>query len=74
MTAVAPRIFWQIVAGSARRDYSEDFLRFGMAFVGGSTQVATMAKVRKGGNVLLKRGMSAVVAVGEVVERDGKCG
>ena len=26
--------FWQVAAGWVGRDYSEDFLRFGMAFVG----------------------------------------
>lgn len=45
-----------------------------MAFVGGNDQVKAMSRVRAGDTVLLKRGMSAVVAVGEVVERDGKCG
>ena len=65
--------FWQIAAGSAGRDYSDDFLRLGMAFVGGSNQVSVMARVRTGDTVLLKRGMRVVVAVGEVVERDGRC-
>jgi hypothetical protein len=31
--------YWQIAAGSAGRDYSDIFLKFGMAFVGGETQI-----------------------------------
>ena len=65
--------FWQIAAGSTGRDYSEDFLRFGLAFVGGAVQAAAIARVRPGDTVLLKRGMSMVIAVGEAVERGGKC-
>ena len=65
--------FWQVAAGSAGRDYTEEFLRFGMAFVGGSDQIKAMSRVRAGDTVLLKRGMSTVVAVGEVIERDGRC-
>ena len=65
--------YWQIAAGSRGRDYTKEFIRFGMAFVGGDRNVATMTKVAVGDRVLLKRGRSRVVAVGEVVTRDGKC-
>lgn len=64
--------YWQIAAGSQGRDYAKDFLRFGMAFVGGPQQMSKMAEVEVGDRVLLKRGMSHIMAVGEVVQRDGK--
>ena len=64
--------YWQIASGSLGREYGEDFIRFGMAFVGGVKHAARMAEVEVGDRVLLKRGMSKVVAVGEVVERHGK--
>jgi len=63
--------YWQIAAGSEGRDYSEDFLRFGMAFVGGPTQQATMKKVREGNCILLKRGLTQLIAAGTVVRRNG---
>ena len=64
--------YWQIASGSLGRDYSGDFIRFGMAFVGGQEHMSRMAQVEVGDRILLKRGTSHVVAVGEVVERDGK--
>jgi hypothetical protein len=64
--------YWQIAAGSSGRDYSDQFIRFGMAFVGGENACATMADVSPGDIVILKRGKSQIHAVGEVVERDGK--
>ena len=64
--------YWQIAAGTSVREYTDVFLLHGMAFVGGDTQVETMRKVEVGDRVLLKRGMSELVAVGEVVERDGR--
>jgi hypothetical protein len=42
-----------------------------MAFVGGDAQIATMQQVALGDVVLLKRGLSSIVAAGEVVERNG---
>ena len=65
--------YWQIAAGAHGRDYAEAFLRYGMAFVGGLVQVETMHRVEAGDRVILKRGMSQVVAAGEVVERNGSC-
>jgi hypothetical protein len=64
--------YWQIAAGSFGRDYACDFLRFGMAFVGGKRQIEEMDKVALGDRVILKRGVSRIAAVGQVVERDGK--
>ena len=66
------KTYWQVAAGSIGRNYADLFLKFGMAFVGGENQVKTMAKVSIGDILLLKRGVSKVIAVGEVVERDGK--
>jgi hypothetical protein len=62
--------YWQIAAGSLGRDYSNEFLRYGMAFVGGDRQCETMATVEVGDVVLLKRGLSELVAAGRVVARD----
>jgi hypothetical protein len=64
--------YWQIFAGSDSRDYSEDFIRYGLAFVGDSPKIATMQQVELGDRVILKRGLSLIVAAGVVVERDGK--
>lgn len=62
--------YWQIAAGSDGRDYAEDFLRFGMAFVGGASQCDAMSNVQVGDCVLLKRGRSQMVAAGLVVARN----
>ena len=45
--------YWQIAAGSAGRDYSNLFLKFGMAFVGGETPIATMKEVDAGDVIVL---------------------
>lgn len=62
---------WQIFAGSHGRDYSEDFIRYGLAFVGGSEQIAALAKVQANDIILLKNGREKVSAVGHVESRDG---
>ncbi len=62
---------WQVAAGSLGRDYASDFLRFGMAFVGGDVQIATMEQVEAGDCIILKRGVSQIIAVGCIVERGG---
>lgn len=66
------KTYWQVAAGSLSRDYTQDFLRYGMAFVGGDIQIATMAKTKANDRIILKRGMSEIVAVGEIKEREGK--
>ena len=64
---------WQIAAGSLGRDYTDRFLRHGMAFVGGDTPCSTMDDyLQLGDKIILKRGMSQIVAAGRVVARDGK--
>lgn len=57
---------WQIAAGSDQRDYVNDFLDRGLAFVGGQKQIALLEKVRPGDLLVLKRGLTKVEAIGEV--------
>jgi len=64
---------WQVAAGSSGRDYSQAFIEFGMAFVGGDVSRNAMKQVEVGDHIILKRGMSEILAVGVVVERNGKC-
>ena len=48
-----------IAAGSLGRDYTDRFLRHGMAFVGGDTPCSTMDDyLQLGDKIILKRGMS----------------
>lgn len=63
--------YWQVAAGSEGRDYTERFLQYGIAFVGGDSPIATMEQVSLGDVVLLKRGLSSIVAAGQVVQRNG---
>ena len=66
------KTYWQIAAGSVGRDYSNVFLKFGLAFVGGKTSIATMNnEVNVGDIVLLKLGTRKILAAGVVVERNG---
>lgn len=64
--------YWQIAAGSNGRDYSESFIKFGMAFVGGEEQEDTILKIEENDIVILKIGMSQIKAAGIVVSRNGK--
>jgi hypothetical protein len=64
--------YWQIAAGSAGREYSNSFLKYGMAFVGGPKQIATMNEVDPGDIVILKQGTGKILAAGEVVQRKGQ--
>lgn len=64
--------YWRVASGAFGRDYAKDFIRYGMAFVGGDAKVAAMATVNVNDRILMKRGISEVVAVGKVVERDGE--
>ena len=64
--------YWQIAAGSSGRDYSKEFLKFGMAFVGGDSYIRRMKEeVNAGDIVVLKQGVSKILAAGKVVQRDG---
>jgi hypothetical protein len=62
---------WEIAAGAFGRDYSQFFLRHGMAFMGCEFW-DSLARVRPGDIAILKRGISEIVAVGEIVSRDGR--
>jgi len=66
--------YWQIAAGSGTdsRDYSDEFLRFGIAFAGDDGQSNPICQVQPGERMVLKRGISRIIAAGEVVQRDGK--
>jgi len=61
--------YWQVAAGSDQRDYSSYFLRFGLAFVGGDNQIATLRGLAPNDRVILKRGLQEVVAAGIVVKQ-----
>ena len=63
--------YWQVAAGSDQRDYSQAFLDYGIAFVGGPANIAVMEQVEVGHVLLLKSGTSELRAVGRVVERGG---
>lgn len=59
--------YWQIAAGSDQRDYSDLFLKYGIAFTGGELE----ERVNLGDIMVLRQGRKAITAVGAVVERDG---
>ncbi len=69
---MAQHSYWQIAAGFFGRDYHEDFIRYGMAFVGGENQIRTMKDVKVNDRIILKQGTTKIWAVGQVVERDGR--
>lgn len=62
------RKYWQVASGSSGREYADEFKLLGVACVGGLKQVATMGLVNVGDRILLKKGTSEVLAVGEVTE------
>lgn len=64
--------YWQIAAGDWGRNYAAYFLDHGLAFVGGESHVKRILLLQAGDRVLLKRGTGKVIAVGEVVERNGR--
>jgi len=64
--------YWQIAAGGLGREFSNEFLRYGLAFAG-TPQRLMLEQVKSGDVLLLKRGLSVIVAVGRAVERGGKC-
>ncbi|MBI5741155.1 MAG: hypothetical protein HZA16_10600 [Nitrospirae bacterium] len=66
------KTYWQIAAGAFGRNYTDYFIKHGIAFVGGDSQIKAMKDVTVGDIVVLKQGLSQIVAAGEVVERDGK--
>lgn len=65
--------YYQVAAGSLGRDYSDLFLKFGMAFVGWGKDYSLMEKIKPGDRLILKQGTQNIKAVGMVVCRYGKC-
>src|SRR5580698_1318357 len=68
------RHYWQVAAGNKDRNYSNLFLKYGLAFVGGDKQIAIADEVKKGDVMLLKGGTQQILAAGVVVERKGRIG
>jgi len=66
------KTYWQIASGSSGRNYSEFFIKFGIAFVGGNDHIGTMSQVKIGDIVVIKSGLYKIIAAGEVVEKEGK--
>jgi hypothetical protein len=64
--------YWQIAAGDEDRNYASYFLDHGIAFVGGKKNVERILSLQIGDRLLLKRGTTMLIAVGEVVERVGR--
>ena len=69
---MAQHNYWQIAAGFFGRDYHEDFIRSGLAFVGGDKNIPRRRKVEVHDRIILKQGKTNIWAVGQVVERDGR--
>lgn len=63
--------YWQVAAGAAGRNYADDFLRYGIAFAGPDN--TAMTEVAPGDRVVLRNGLTEILAAGTVVERDGRC-
>lgn len=67
--------YWSVVAGAEGRDYTDAFLKYGLAFVGHKSGPSLLEKVHTGDCLLLRKGTSQIVAVGLAVERNGAaCG
>lgn len=63
--------YWQIGTGKEDRNYSQEFLDYGIAAVGrGEKEI--MEKVRENDVIVLKKGVKKIIAVGKVVEHEGK--
>lgn len=63
--------YWQIASGEGARDYADRFLNHGIAFIGERYE-GTLRRVQLDDVVILKRGITEIVAAGKVVERDGE--
>lgn len=57
--------YWQISAGSEQREYHDVFIKYGIAFIGEEKAMNVMAD----DILVLKKGVSSIVAVGRVVSR-----
>ncbi len=63
------KTYWQVAAGSYGREYTDAFIKYGMAFVGGDENTKAIQRVSKGDVMILKSGLSKIVAAGEVTEQ-----
>lgn len=63
--------YWQIASGSSGREYSNFFLKYGMAFVGGAPYIKRIREVKVGDIIILKQGQKKILAAGKVIEKDG---
>lgn len=67
--------FWQVAAGSQGRDYSDIFLKHGIACIGDPVHEGTIQRVALDDIMVLKMGQSEIKAAGKIVKRDSKhCG
>lgn len=74
--------YWQVASGAGDREYHEEFVKWGIAFVGERywcpkppERGKGMRHVSKGDRILLRgriEGTEEIVAVGEVVEHEGE--
>ncbi|MBK9273029.1 MAG: type I restriction enzyme HsdR N-terminal domain-containing protein [Flavobacteriales bacterium] len=65
--------YWQVAAGDAGRDYAKEFIRYGVAFVGGTAFERMMKEeVKVGHRILIKKGKGTIHAAGAVVAREGR--
>lgn len=60
--------YWQIGSGQGERDYSRECLDYGLAFVGAGDSGREMEKVNEGDVLVLRRGVSCIVAVGRAIK------
>lgn len=64
--------YWQIAAGDEGRNYAASFLDHGMRSFSGETHVESICSLKASARLPLTHGSGAILAVGELVERDGR--
>ncbi len=67
--------YWQIASGAYGRDYSEFFIRYGIAsffWQENDKALKLLSTIQKGDIIILKSGITVIKAVGKVVEKLGK--
>ena len=65
--------YWQIATGAEGRDYAEYMLQYGIALVGGEKYINRIHEVQPDDVVILKSGITEIVATGRAIERNGAC-
>lgn len=68
-----PVTYWQVAAGSDQREYSREFLDFGIAFFGHGNSDKLIKMLKPGDRIVLKDGITGIRAVGIIDSRDGVC-